>query len=96
MKPARKQQQVKAIEQAQLVTLFELHLIEEVLLVETSDGLFELQVRDNQGNRLVLATKRAAEESRLFKKADAAISFIKSHCNMRGEPQVSILLRTAT
>jgi hypothetical protein len=95
MNQAEQQQQAKPIEQAQLVTLLELKLLHEFRLVEADEGLFELHVVDTQGNVLVLATKRAAREARQFKKADAALGFIKSYCNTHVLPQISVLLRTA-
>lgn len=92
----RKEQQAKPIEQAQLVTLLELHLVSELRLVEAEEGVFELHVQDHQGNVLALATKRAAKEARQFKKADAALSFIKNHCdNTAAPPKVAVMLRKA-
>jgi hypothetical protein len=96
MNQAEQKQQAKPIEQAQLVTLLGLNLVDAFRLVETQEGVFELQVLDTQGNALVLATKRASSAARQFKKAEAAFGFIKSHWNRSVPPQITVLLRTAT
>lgn len=95
MNQAEQQQQAKPIEQAQLVTLLGLNLVDAFRLVETEEGVFELHVLDTKGNALVLATKRASTEARQFKRAEAAFGFIKGHWIRPVPPQITVLLRAA-
>jgi hypothetical protein len=93
MDQAADEQQPKAIDQAQLVTLFELKLISEVSFIERTNGTFELHARDNQGNLLTLATKRGLGAARQFKKVEACVSFVKLNCPREALPlAISIYL----